>query len=255
MRLLAALFSALILLTCVGARSAGPLKRVAIVDTGLALNDPRFAARLCESGHKDFTGKGLADFHGHGTHVAGLIVANAGDAEYCLIILKYYTDDAIGAVNLRRERAAFRWAIEQGAVIVNFSGGGPEFDEDEYLTLRDNPQTTFVVAAGNEGKDLDVRGQEYFPASYKLPNVFAVGSLDAAGSRAFTSGWGSRVRYWERGDVVMSTLPGGKTGEMSGTSMATAVATGKLVAGTLKPRASQCSLDKGGCSMRNTHQR
>ena len=45
---------------------------VAVIDTGI---DAQAFNRhvLCKTGHKDFTGTGIQDRHGHGTHISGLI--------------------------------------------------------------------------------------------------------------------------------------------------------------------------------------
>lgn len=211
-------------------KAAAQLK-VAVLDTGLSLTDPRFSGLLCESGHKDFTGKGITDRHGHGTHIAGLIKRNAGDTDYCLLIVKFYDDTAPGFVQVKRYLAAIRYVIEQHADIVNLSGGGPEFQEDEYLMIRDAKNVTFVVAAGNDGLDIDSPGAGYFPASYGLSNVKAVGSVNRKGERSVFSNWGKTVQLWELGERVESDGIGqGNDLEVeTGTSQATAIATGKLI--------------------------
>ncbi len=195
------------------------------MDTGLDLKDPRFASALCPTGHKDFTGTGIVDRNGHGTHVAGLIKQYAGDSGYCLLIYKYYDHDTI----LGEEDHAFEWevtafsqAIKDGADVVNFSGGGTMHSLLEYNTMRRATDTIFVVAAGNNGQDLDTKGNEFYPASYRLPNTLAVGNLGAKSSNY--APW----LVWEVGENVLSTVPGGLR-YLSGTSMATAIRTGKLV--------------------------
>ena len=47
--------------------------------------------------------------------------------------------------------------------------------------------------------------------------------------RSPSSNYGKRVTQWEVGTDQKSSLPGGKTGYMSGTSQATGVATGKAL--------------------------
>lgn len=202
---------------------------VAVIDTGLDLADPRFAGHLCADGHRDFTGTGLADTIGHGTHVAGLIVANAGRADYCLMIVKYYVASADDLTTVTREGDAFRWAADNGAAMVNFSGGGFAMYEPEYLTIKSHPKVLFVVAAGNEGKSVTEPGDSYYPAAIPLPNVIVVGNGTGPMDRAKTSNFGPRVDAWEDGRNVDSTLPRGKRGRLTGTSMATAVHTGRLL--------------------------
>lgn len=202
--------------------------RVAILDSGLDLSDPRFTTHLCPSGHKNFVPtEKIDDIQGHGTHIAGIIKKFANKSNYCLLIYKYYSDSANGSQNMSREVAALQEAIKNKADIVNLSGGGPEFDEDEYSIIKNNPQVTFVVAAGNKSKNLDIPGNEYYPASYWLKNEFIVGAGDYS-----ESNYGSKVLH-EPGFEVLSTLPytvePSGMGYVSGSSMSTARYTGKLV--------------------------
>ena len=216
-------------------QASEPLK-VAVVDTGLDLKDPRFQDHICPTGHKDFTGTGLKDTHGHGTFVAGLIQKAAGDRNYCLLIFKYFSDKNSGSQNVANETLAIKESIEQGAKIVNVSGGGPMGNNYEYLFISSAPNVKFVVAAGNDGKNIDLPNQKFYPASYLLKNVIPVEAIDETGTRMLTSNWGKNVKVRELGDKVLSFLPNGKEGYMSGTSMATATATGKLVAKMLDTR-------------------
>jgi subtilisin family serine protease len=209
--------------------------RVAVVDTGLDLEDPRFKDHLCKTDHKDFTGTGIRDVNGHGTHIAGIIQQYAKDSNYCLLIYKYYLESASGKQNLDNEVRALEEATKNKVDIVNFSGGGPESSETEYDVIDQNPQITFVVAAGNEHENIDLPGNGYYPASYDLDNIVSVGNIDKYGVKTKSSNWGSRI-VWENGENVFSTIPCriyrsklACNAYMSGTSMSTAVWTGKLV--------------------------
>ncbi len=203
--------------------------RIAVVDTGLDLKDPRFEKNLCPTGHKDFTGEGIADTYGHGTHVTGLIQKYAAHANYCLLIYKYYDSSVSGRVNMIHERDAFQEAISNNADVINFSGGGTLDNDIEYLIIKNHPETLFVVAAGNEGSNLDRPGNEYYPASYWLSNEIVVANYYASGEKVPSSNYGNQVLGKEDGFEVFSTLPNGKTGYMTGTSQSTAIFSGKLV--------------------------
>lgn len=200
-----------------------PITKVAVIDTGLDLTDPRFKDVLCPSGHKDFTGRGIKDTMGHGTHVAGLIKSYAGNAQYCLIIYKFYAKDSF---SFERELEAIKTAIDEGVQIVNISGGGKSFSQEEYDLIKDHSEVTFVVAAGNNGEDLNK--EVYYPASYRLPNIVAVGNLAEEQKKNPTSNYGDFVT-WEAGTNIISTLPKGQFGSMTGTSMAAPIRTGKLL--------------------------
>jgi subtilisin family serine protease len=219
----------LLFLTPALAKAPSQPIKIGIVDTGLNLNDPRFTSHLCVYGHKDFTGSGIEDTLGHGTHIAGIIQKYAGEGNYCFLIYKYYSSIASSFQNVKNEQAALEKAVEDGVKIVNFSGGGPEFNEDEYLTISDHPDVTFVVAAGNESKNIETPEGKFYPASYFTENLIVVGDFDIEGVAASTSNWATRKISWEIGERVNSTLPNGHTGYMSGTSQATAIRTGKLV--------------------------
>lgn len=208
--------------------------RVAVIDTGLDLTDLRFSDVLCPSGHKDFTGTGLNDNHGHGTHVTGLIAKNAESLGYCLVVLKFFDPKMSPKDGSYPLLQALRYAAYDLRVkIVNLSGGDQGFSESEYLTILEAPKTTFIVAAGNDNRD--VAQDRYSPAMYHLPNMVVVGSLKTDRTKAPTSNFGPLVDAWEVGEAVSSTLPGGlRLGEMSGTSQATAVHTGKVIKALMK---------------------
>lgn len=209
--------------------------RVAIIDTGLDLTDPRFSGHLCKTGHKNFVDdETLDDINSHGTHVAGLIEKFAGNANYCLLIYKYFSDNATGLLNLSREVSAIKEAIKNSADIVNFSGGGEEFDEEEALLIKYHPEITFVVAAGNEHKNLDIPGNQFYPASLFLPNEEVVAAVDKNGELIPQTNYGKYVENKELGLHVLSLLPNGQMGYMTGSSQATAIFSGKLVAKTSK---------------------
>jgi thermitase len=202
--------------------------KVAIVDTGLDLNDPRFQGNLCDFGHKDFTGEGIEDKIGHGTFVAGLIKNHIKKANYCFMILKYYSRIATSHMTIENEVMALRYAVENGATIVNLSGGGETFVEEESLIIKSHPEVLFSVAAGNENKNLDMKGNYFYPASLTYKNIFVAGSIDSDHEKSIRSNYGKMV-YWEVGENVKSFLPNGEEGYMSGTSMSTAILSAKIV--------------------------
>lgn len=199
--------------------------KLAVIDTGLDLNDPRFKSVLCKSGHKDFTGSGIKDTVEHGTHVTGLIKQYAKNADYCILIYKFYQPDELNAA---REILAIKEAIKAKVDIINISGGGEEYSKEEYELIKNNPKVLFVVAAGNNGENLDIENNKYYPASHKLPNILAIGGLNEDGTRGSYSNYGTFV-IWERGTDVLSTIPNGRMGIKSGSSMATAIKTGKIL--------------------------
>lgn len=209
--------------------------RIAVVDTGLDITDLRFKDHLCATGHKNFVLKEtLDDVNGHGTFVTSLIEQNAGEGNYCILIYKYYSESDTGAVNLKRELLAFKEAIDNKADIINFSSSGDGFDEKESLAIKDHPDVTFVIAAGNDSRDLDIPGNETYPASFFYKNMEVVGGIDKDGNRVPTSNYSKKIVDKELGVEVKSDLPNNTTGQQTGTSFATAIFSGKLVAKSLK---------------------
>lgn len=78
--------------------------------------------------------------------------------------------------------AALDAAAERGARVVNLSFGLvlTEWEhagwQSLYRALERHPEMLFVVAAGNDGKDLDLPEYEVFPAELDLPNFITVAS-------------------------------------------------------------------------------
>lgn len=202
--------------------------RIGVVDTGLDLNDVRFKKNLCKEDHKDFTGRGIEDSHGHGTFIVGLIQKYAKNTNYCLVIVKFYAESNPDAVNSYSLLMSLKYLKDKNIKIVNLSGGGNGFSYREHEVLSQNRHIKFFVAAGNDGKDLD-KNCSYYPACYKLSNIFPVGNLNKDGTKASSSNYGSIIKNWEIGEDVSSTMPGGKVGVMSGSSMSTGIFTGKYI--------------------------
>lgn len=226
------MFRYLTLLLTLSSLNAYATQRVVVLDTGLNLSDARFTPYLCKEGHKDFTGHGIFDAEGHGTHIVGNIIRHAKHADYCLIIVKFYHDFRTEAETYYQ---AFQYAVSLNPSIVNFSGGGNEAKEWEKHTIEFIKDTTWVVAAGNDQSNLDL-SCNFYPACYLFNNVISVGNLNKNLTVAKHSNYGKVIKHWEIGEDVYSSLPcfpfetkDKCNGYMSGTSMATATATGKLI--------------------------
>ncbi len=177
----------------------------------------------------------LEDEHGHGTHIAGIIGAHrlngfgpTGIAPHVsLMILKYFDHDASGKDNLNHTVAAIRYAVNMGADIINYSGGGSmkSAAEEEALNWAASQGVLVVAAAGNEGLNSDF--YPFYPADYKLPNILSVAATDRTEGLMNMSNFGVQsVHLAAPGKNIFSTLPNGQYGYMSGTSQATAFVSG-----------------------------
>jgi subtilisin family serine protease len=167
--------------------------RVAVIDTGI---DPQSTVPQCPNSSEDFTGKGLQDRIGHGSHVADTIdqyvkgrVRNPSSYkfdlgqynskyDYCQIILKFYHETYEGTDLAEKEKhdaatewntvLAFRKAIMLGANVINYSAGGASFDRNEKLIVEQalDAGIIIVAAAGNNNECLDNDHDFFYPASY-----------------------------------------------------------------------------------------
>ena len=221
---------------------------VAVIDTGIDAShpnlskniwhDPKAPAGTSVYGWNFVTNKpNPTDDHGHGTHVAGIIGAYSdpksgvsGVAHHVSIMsVKYYSEANPGSVNLANTVKAINYAVDHGARIINYSGGGPEFAEDEYLAIKraEAKGVLFVAAAGNEHQNTDLVENYYYPAAYRLSNIISVASTDIHNKLLPSSNWGkTRIDIAAPGENIYSTLPNNRYGYMSGTSQATAFVTG-----------------------------
>lgn len=170
------------------------------------------------------------DPHGHGTHIAGIIAGHGqmkGVSINSKVMVLRYFDHKQKIDMMESTIRAMRYAIKNGAKIINYSAGGtiPSRLEEEVVKLALKERVLIVAAAGNEATDTDVVG--FFPASYAWPHILSVASVDSSLRLARQSNFGGRtVRIAAPGERIVSLLPGGRFGLMSGTSQATAFVTG-----------------------------
>lgn len=180
----------------------------------------------------------LVDNHGHGTHIAGIIGAEADNKkgiigispEVSLMILKYYDPNVNGTDNLKNTIRAMQYAVKMGAHIINYSGGGTEFshEEQDAVMLAEKKGILFVAAAGNEKSNSDQF--HYYPADYKLRNIISVTAIDPTTEVLPSSNYGvETVDIAAPGYNILSSLPKNSYGLMTGTSQATAFVTGAAV--------------------------
>ncbi len=159
----------------------------------------------------------LTDNHGHGTHIAGIIGAQAGNQkgisgispEVSLMIIKYYDPKVTNTDNLKNTINSINYAIKMGAQIINYSGGGTDYSQEEFDAVKKAEKNgiLFVAAAGNERSNSDQF--HYYPADYKLSNIISVTALDPSKEILSTSNFGiETVDIAAPGQNIISTLPG-----------------------------------------------
>ncbi|MCB9845896.1 MAG: S8 family serine peptidase [Phycisphaeraceae bacterium] len=160
--------------------------------------------------------------NGHGTHVAGISAAGtdngvgiAGMARGVkLMILKVFQSNGGGTWEAITE--AIYYATDNGANVLNYSGGGGGGDGalSDACTYAFNNGMPVVAAAGNNGS-----GSNFYPAAYS--GVIAVAATDSNDDRAGFSNFGNWVDVAAPGvDVLASYVPSSNSYDsLSGTSM------------------------------------
>jgi subtilisin family serine protease len=216
---------------------------VAVVDTGVDAGHPDLAANLLP-GWDFVEGDGdPTDANGHGTHVAGTIAAAANGTGVVGVapeahVIPLRVLDASGSGWGSDVAAAFAWAGDHGVRVVNASLGADGITRAERDAIQNHPNTLYVVAAGNDGANVDSTPQ--YPCAYAQANVLCVGATDANDAKASFSNYGAtNVDLFAPGTKVVSTYPLGFSSNlvntisssdgfelMQGTSMATPHAAG-----------------------------
>lgn len=220
---------------------------VAVVDTGIDPKEPTLLPHLWKNlqDHKpheygyDFVlnTSNPIDRHGHGTHIAGIIGATTNTRtgtsgvahRVSIMALRYYSDQVSESNNLKNSIRAMHYAIDHGARIINYSGGGASFSEEEYQVVKkaERKGVLLVAAAGNESSNTDIPKFTFYPAGYSLKNIISVASTNIDNQILESSNWGSgTVHVAAPGEGILSTLPNLRVGKLTGTSQATAFVSG-----------------------------
>lgn len=213
-------------LAAVHAESAWSITRgtgveIAVVDTGVDSSHPDLVDRALPA--IDLVGDGSSgDPNGHGTHVAGIIAASLDGAGVAGLanrasVLPIRVMDASGTGDIATVASGIIAAADAGAEVVNLSLGST-YDSSVLaaaVKYAADKGATVVAAGGNNATD----GVAWYPAA--LSGVIGVSSVDKDLTRSSFSNAGSFVDLAAPGGSILSTIPGGSWGYMSGTSMAT----------------------------------
>lgn len=204
-------------------RSKGEGVKVAVLDTGAALDHPDLKGQIDEA--VDFTGSrfGPSDQNGHGTHCCGVIAAAENDTGIVgvapkarLYVGKVLGDNGSGGgAGIAR---GIKWATDKGVHIISMSLGSSEPDPQiraacQYAASKG---VLIVAAAGNEGPYDNTVG---YPGGF--PECLCVAAIDQAKRIAKFSSRGSQVDVAAPGVDILSCYPPKGYAKLSGTSMAT----------------------------------
>ena len=220
-----------------------PAITVAVLDTGLSLDHPELQDVLIPGfdfvdiidGASRFIGDFVGaddspedELVGHGTHVAGIIAGRgiampSGVVPRCRllpvrVLAAMKRGDQVFGAGLRDNiNAGVKWAVDQGADVINMSlgmrhtdGGLPHKEVVDYAARRG---VTIVAASGNDGSE-----ELYYPGAFE--SVIAVGAMDEGGEVAAFSTYGRQVSLVAPGTNVYSSYLARDYAFASGTSHA-----------------------------------
>jgi subtilisin family serine protease len=173
------------------------------------------------------------DDHMHGTHVAGILGAEGNNGvgvvgvNWHVRIMPVRFLDKDGNGTTEHGIDTILYAAKNGAKIINASWGSYLRSEAlaDAIRFAYSQGTLVIAAAGNDSKDTDLTPM--FPAAYDLPGMVSVASSQSDGLFSSFSNWGQlSVDFAAPGSDILSTLPDLRWGSLSGTSMATPMASG-----------------------------
>ena len=196
--------------------------KVMIIDSGVSLSHTELLIHAKDPKNEyDYD-----DPIGHGTHIAGLVVKNTC-LKIELISCRYINSSTNASISV--SNSCLKRALEEKIDYINYSSGGQDFNLEEYNLFKKiiSSGIKVIVSAGNERVDLS-KNCNYYPACYRIPGMTIVGSKNN-GKKAYYSNYGLKEMKWEEGTDIISTLPQGQWGKMSGTSQATAIRTNRLL--------------------------
>ena len=202
---------------------------VAVIDGGVDTEHPELKNRVLPPYNvTDPANPGYPD--AHGTHVAGIIAAEADNGvggqgiNPNAKILPINVFDRWGGFDYALADAIL-YAAENNADVINMSLGAP-FEMplvEEAIKVAVDKGVVVVAAAGNDG-----RVQYNYPASYD--GVITVGATDDKNEKTVFTTYGPSIDVVAPGEEVYSTLydyqKGSTFAEMSGTSMASPIVAG-----------------------------
>lgn len=228
-----------------GRQGEGPL--IAVIDSGIDYDHPDLWANLWINpgeipddgidndnngvvddvhGYNAFDDNGdPMDRYGHGTHCAGILGAVGDNREGItgvspkanMMAVKIFSDEGRSSTDVILRGLAY--SAKMGARITSDSWGGRQDSQAVFEAFKAHP-ALHIVAAGNQGYNNDRFDQ--FPANFPLDNIVAMAATTHIDQKASFSQWGAKnVDLAAPGENILSTLPEGKYGFLSGTSMAT----------------------------------
>ncbi len=206
--------------------STGRGIKVAIVDQGIDLQHHDLRDNIYNQSYDTETNSSPSKVYGfHGTHCAGIIAAVRNNGIQVAGVapdakLMSVSNSLLLSINMESNLAnGINWAWQHGADIISCSWW---CNKNDLIAEAINN----AVTKGREGKGcifVKSAGNTYGPISYPgdySQDVLAVANMTVNGSLSPSSGHGSNLFVTAPGTKILSTIPGDKVQEESGTSMA-----------------------------------
>jgi subtilisin family serine protease len=198
--------------------------KVAVIDSGIDGGHPEFPAGRIADAKSFVGGSPYIDTDGHGTFVAGEIAAATDNAvgvagiAFSAQLLIAKVVDANGDLPLDAETKAIRWAVDQGARVINLSLGGvrdpldPKLDtysplEQAAIDYAVSKGAVVVAAVGNGPQSPKTPWPfAHYPAA--LPHVLGVSAVTQDGAvPAFSNRDSVYNDIAAPGQNILSTVP------------------------------------------------
>ncbi|MEB3198648.1 MAG: S8 family peptidase [Candidatus Sericytochromatia bacterium] len=194
--------------------------KVAIVDTGVDYNHPDLKGRTLKGYDFINNDADAMDDNEHGTHCAGSAAGGINDGGVVgvapnVTVLGVKVLDGDGSGSYSTVANGIIYAADQGAKVISLSLGGPSTSSTLVDAVRyaQDKGCLVVAAMGNEGNE-----DPQYPAA--IAGVMAVGATNSKDAIAYFSSRGNHISVSAPGDLILSSIPGGKYERFSGTSMA-----------------------------------
>ncbi len=221
-----------------GLEDGDPAVTVAVIDSGINVSHPDIDPAQVRFGHDYVEDDEVPkDERGHGTHVAGIVMATrdnregiAGMADVTVLAIRVL--NATGKGFCSDVASGVREAVDEGAEVINLSLSCTSDHQPLHEALRDarDAGVLVVAAAGNHWDARQALKERCVVHPARYPEALAVGAVKGAPGVAGTtlsvsassfSCRGPEVELAAPGEDILSTTGGGYA-SWSGTSMAAA---------------------------------
>ena len=230
--------------------TGNPAVKVAVVDTGFAMNHQDLSSKFDTANAYDFVNNDTSPMAGttnpngqylsHGTLTSGLVGASTNNGlgvssigwNLTVLPLQALDDDGFG--DTASIISAINWAVSKGAKVISLSLGSDTQDAllEQAISSAVSSNVVVVAASGNDGCDCML-----YPANY--PSVISVGASNSSDNKSSFSSYGDNLDVVAPGEGTIRTtyINSGNytslyTTSASGTSISTPIVSG--LAGLIK---------------------